>query len=129
MKPAFPSPPSPRRTAATRPTLIGVIGALVGLVLAASPAAVAEECATTYEVTITHVFEPGDLYLKVGDCVHFTNRHGIEHSAMGLEREFNTGVLMPGGTSLFRFDEETVIPYICGVHPLMVGVFIIEEEE
>jgi plastocyanin len=109
--------------------LIGVVMALVGLVLATSPAANAEECVTTYEVTITHVFEPGDLYLKVGDCVHFTNEHTIEHSAVGLEREFNTGILMPGGTSLFRFDEETVIPYICGVHPLMVGVFIIDPRE
>ncbi len=106
-----------------------VVAALVGLAFAVSPAAYAEECETIYEVTITHVFEPGDVYLKTGDCVHFTNRHVIEHSAVGLEREFNTGILMPGGTSLFRFDEEIVIPYICGVHPLLVGVFIIEPRD
>jgi plastocyanin len=86
----------------------------------------AEDCAAVHEIEITHVFEPGDIYLKVGDCVHFTNIHVIEHSAVGLEREFNTGILMPGGTSMLEFSEPIVIPYVCGVHPLMTGVLIVD---
>ncbi|MFP6756954.1 MAG: hypothetical protein VCC99_01870 [Alphaproteobacteria bacterium] len=95
-------------------------------ILGISAPAMAENCATIHEVAITYTFEPGDLYIKVGDCVHFTNTHIIEHSAMGLEREFNTGILMPGGTSILEFDKPIVIPYICSVHPLMSGVLIIE---
>ncbi|MDP6952361.1 MAG: hypothetical protein QGF53_06330, partial [Alphaproteobacteria bacterium] len=74
-------------------------------------------------------FVPGDIYLAPGDCVRFTNIHHIEHSAIGMEREFNTGVLMPNNSAVHRFDEETSIPYVCGVHPLMVGVIVVEEPE
>ena len=49
----------------------------------------------------------------------------IEHSAVGLEREFNSGILMPGSTATLRFDEPMVIPYTCGVHPPMVGVIVV----
>jgi plastocyanin len=101
---------------------------LAGAALAFSAPAAAEDCAVVHEIAITHTFEPGDIYAKVGECIHFTNIHVIEHSAVGLDREFNTGILMPGGTSMLRFDEPIVIPYTCGVHPPMVGVLIIEAE-
>lgn len=100
--------------------------AVTGPMLGSGSPALAEECDATHEVEITHVFEPGDVYVEVGDCVHFTNVHGIEHSAVGLEREFNTGILMPGGTALLRFDEPIAIPYVCGVHPVMTGVIIVD---
>ena len=103
--------------------------AVVAFAVLAAPPVFAEDCNTTHEIEITYRFEPDDLYLKTGDCVHFTNIHMIEHSAIGLEREFNTGVLMPNGTAIFRFDEPMAIPYICGVHPLMIGVLVIEEPE
>jgi len=104
-------------------------GAAALLAAAASAPALAEDCAAVHEVEITYTFVPGDTYLKTGECVHWTNVHGIEHSAVGSEREFNTGILMPGGTALLRFDEPTVIPYVCGVHPLMTGVLIIDPQE
>ena len=89
----------------------------------------AEECNNIHDIEITHVFTPGDAYAKPGDCFHFTNVHNIEHSAVGLDREFNTGILMPNGTAWLRFDEPVVIPYVCGVHPLMTGVLVVEDEE
>ncbi len=104
----------------------------VALAIAAigfASAAQAEECNDIHEIEITHVFTPGDAYAKPGDCFHFTNVHNIEHSAVGMDREFNTGILMPNGTAWLRFDEPIVIPYVCGVHPLMTGVLVVEEEE
>lgn len=117
-------------------------GALAGLVLCAASTVRAEDgddivtvkfantgdCATIHNIVITHIFEPGDRYVKLGDCVRFINEHMIEHSAVGMDREFNSGILMPGGTALFRFDEEGTVPYNCGVHPPMVGVLVIEAE-
>tara|TARA_B100000029_G_scaffold441535_1_gene459420 strand:- start:1020 stop:1661 length:642 start_codon:yes stop_codon:yes gene_type:complete len=88
----------------------------------------AQECFETHNVEITHVFNPGDVYVKPGECVRFVNVHSIEHSAVGLEREFNSGILMPGSTSTLRFDEPTVIPYTCGVHPPMVGVIVVSDD-
>ena len=125
--------------------LFGVLarGALASLVLCAATTVRAEDgddivtvkfantadCNTIHNIVITHIFEPGDRYVKPGDCVRFINEHMIEHSAVGMDREFNTGILMPGGTALFRFDEEGSVPYNCGVHPPMVGVLVIDSEE
>lgn len=117
-------------------------GALAGLVLCAAATVRAEDgddivtvkfantadCATIHNIVITHIFKPGDRYVKPGDCVRFTNEHMIEHSAVGMDREFNSGVPVPGGTALFRFDEEGTVPYNRGVHPPMVGVLVIEAE-
>jgi len=117
-------------------------GALAGLVLCAATTVRAEDgddivtvkfanttdCATIHNIVITHIFEPGDRYVRLGDCVRFINEHMIEHSAVGMDREFNTGILLSGGTALFRFDEEGTVPYNCGVHPPMVGVLVIEAE-
>ncbi len=120
------APPRPRDARARLPSALIFLGALLGLVLGAPPSARALECAKVHNVVITHIFEPGDVYVEAGDCVRFVNEHVIEHSAVGMDREFNTGILMPGGTSLVRFDEVGSIPYNCGVHPPMVGVFVIE---
>lgn len=112
----------------TRQWIAGTAASILLAFGLASPAQ-AEECNDIVEIEITHTFNPGDAYAKPGDCFHFTNVHMIEHSAVGMEREFNTGILMPNGTAWLRFDEPIVIPYVCGVHPLMVGVLIVEEEE
>ncbi len=102
-----------------------VAGAGLFVTLIVSMMAAAQECSETYNVEITHVFNPGDVYVKPGECVRFVNVHSIEHSAVGLEREFNSGILMPGSTATLRFDEPVVIPYTCGVHPPMVGVIVV----
>ena len=104
-----------------------LIPAIVAFVLVISQSFMAwgQECRATHNVEITHVFGPGDVYLEPGECVRFVNVHTIEHSAVGLEREFNSGILMPGSTATLRFDEPTVIPYTCGVHPPMVGVIVV----
>ena len=107
-----------------------LLGACVGLcvTLLLPMKTEAQECSETHNVEITHVFNPGDVYVKPGECVRFVNVHSIEHSAVGLEREFNSGILMPGSTSTLRFDEPTVIPYTCGVHPPMVGVIVVSDD-
>ncbi len=86
-----------------------------------------DECEVIHNVSILYYFEPGDVTINAGDCVRWINDHYIEHSAVGMDREFNTGILMPGGTALLRFDEPGGVPYTCGVHPLMVAVVAIEE--
>ena len=104
--------------------------AAFGLALLAAPAMAgddvanvgnADTCAVVHEVEISWTFTPSPIAIAQGDCIHFTNVHNIEHSAVGAEREFNTGIMMPGGTALLRFDAPAEIPYICGVHPPMTA--------
>ena len=85
-----------------------------------------QECGKVHEVIVTHVFTPKDLVLEVGDCIRFVNIHEIEHSAVALDRTFNTGTLMPRSSSLIRFDTPGEMPYWCGLHPPMVGTVIVK---
>ncbi len=85
----------------------------------------ADECDGVSAVEITWTFTPNSIEVTEGSCIHFTNTHNIEHSAVGANREFNTGIMMPGGTALLRFDRVAEIPYICGVHPPMTGMLTV----
>lgn len=89
----------------------------------------ADTCAEVHRVEITWTFIPSPITIVEGECIHFTNIHNIEHSAVGAEREFNTGIMMPGGTALLRFDEPAEIPYICGVHPPMTAMLTVVAAE
>lgn len=89
----------------------------------------ADECAEVHQVEITWTFVPSSIEVRQGDCIHFTNTHNIEHSAVGEMREFNTGIMMPGGTALLRFDAPAEIPYICGVHPPMKAMLTVVAAE
>lgn len=86
----------------------------------------AQECGKIHEVIVTHIFTPKELALEVGDCIRFVNIHEIEHSAVALDRTFNTGTLMPRSSSLIRFDTPGELPYWCGLHPPMVGTVIVK---
>ena len=85
-----------------------------------------DECGKVHEVIVTHVFTPKDMVLEVGDCIRFVNIHEIEHSAVALDRTFNTGTLMPRSSSLIRFDTPGELPYWCGLHPPMVGTVTVK---
>ena len=65
-------------------------GLLVGL--ASTVSVEAQDCSAIHNVEISYIFSPGDVYIKPGECVRFVNVHMIDHSAVGLEREFNSGI-------------------------------------
>ena len=100
---------------------------LIGCVLFGLPSIVdAQECGKVHEVIVTHIFTPKDLVIEVGDCIRFVNIHEIEHSAVALDRTFNTGTLMPRSSSLIRFDTPGELPYWCGLHPPMIGTVVVK---
>ena len=104
-----------------------VVPLLLLVVFALSAAAEAQEdCGKVHEVIVTHIFTPKDLVLEVGDCIRFVNIHEIEHSAVALDRTFNTGTLMPRSSSLIQFDTPGELPYWCGLHPPMVGTVTVK---
>ena len=91
-----------------------------------SPTVEAQECGKVHEVIVTHIFTPKELVLEAGDCIRFVNIHEIEHSAIARTRTFNTGTLMPRSSSLIRFDTPGELPYVCGLHPPMIGTIIVK---
>ena len=94
--------------------------------LSAAATAGAEECSKTHVVEVTHIFLPKDITVKVGECIRFVNIHSIEHSAVGLQREFHTGTMPSGGASVIAFGTPGELPYICGLHPPMIGTITVK---
>ncbi len=101
----------------------------VGLVGLVAPAG-GQQCAKIHQVEITFEgatgFKPHTVVIHAGDCVRWLNVHGIEHSAVAVDRSFHTGTLMPGSAGIIAFDKAGVYPYTCGPHPPMVGQVIVE---
>lgn len=101
----------------------------VGLAALGTPAE-AEQCAKVHEVQITFDdatgFKPQTVVVQVGDCVRWLNVHGIEHSAVAVDRSFHTGTLMPGSAGIIEFTRPGTYPYTCGPHPPMVGNVVVE---
>ena len=66
-------------------------------------------------------FKPRDLTINAGDCVRWTNKTTIKHSAVAVGRSFHTVQLMPGSANVVTFAQPGEIPYTCGPHLPMVG--------
>lgn len=78
------------------------------------------------EVTIKDMqFHPAELPIRVGDTVRWTNRERrTSHTVLfpGLESDR----LLPDESWERRFGAAGRYPYVCGPHPEMRGVVIVE---
>jgi plastocyanin len=113
-----------------RCTLCAPLAALVFGVFGFITHAEAQQCAKIHQVEITFEgatgFKPQSVLIQAGDCVRWVNIHGIEHSAVAVDRSFHTGTLMPGSANVVAFSTPGIYPYTCGPHPPMVGKVIVE---
>ena len=87
--------------------------------------AVAAGTATGGAVKIADfAFHPGQLDVKVGDAVTFTNRDSTTHTATadkGDPKAFDTGKINGDGTAKVTFDQAGEYSYHCSIHEYMKG--------
>ena len=97
-----------------------------------------ESAATLQGISIGDTFfsssnGTGDISIKVGDTVTWTNQGNLAHTATsGSESSspgavFDSGNLSPGQTFSFRFVDEGSFPYFCRIHgsSVMKGVITV----
>jgi len=85
------------------------------------------------EETVEGCYIPGTATVDVGGVVIMSNPDTAAHTftagspADGPTGEFDTGLLMAGGS--FEWSPDTVgeIPYFCMVHPWMIGLIVVQE--
>ncbi len=88
----------------------------------------------THNVTIENfAFTPGELKIKVGDSVTFTQKdstpHTVDtdpHPAHTQLPGFDSGTLTQGKTYTFTFTKKGTFTYHCSPHPSMMGTIIVE---
>lgn len=70
-------------------------------------------------------FNPPATEVDAGTTVTWTNNGEVDHTATADDGSFDSGVMEPGATFSFTFDEEGEFPYICEIHPDMQGTITV----
>jgi plastocyanin len=88
-----------------------------------------DDAAATTSVSIVSSaddgFSPGTIRVKVGDTVTWTNNDSMPHTVEFSDEESDT--LNEGDTYTKTFDTAGSFSYICGLHPNMRGMVIVEQ--
>ena len=80
-------------------------------------------------------FSPGELRVRVGTTVTWTNGDIIAHTVTSgvsdgavatADARFDSGLFEGGATFSYTFDEPGEYPYFCTPHPWMKGMVIVE---
>ena len=73
-------------------------------------------------------FSPGEVEVRVGQAVTWTNADDFAHTAEADDGEFNTGNVDAGATSdPVTFDEAGTYSYFCAIHNSMTGTITVVE--
>lgn len=92
----------------------------------ATPTFVAQPKQGTVEVQIVDfAFVPLTLVVPVGTTVRWTNT-GVEHTTTSRDNVWGSEVLERGEIFSFLFTQPGTYPYICGLHPDMRAVVIVQ---
>lgn len=70
-------------------------------------------------------YSPGNLRLPVGASVTWVNRDTASHSATGMDRSWDTGLLEKGGRATLAFEALGTFAYYCSVHPDMNALVVV----
>jgi plastocyanin len=74
-----------------------------------------------------NTFKPGDITVKSGDTVTFTNDGGVTHTVTATDgADFDSGSLAPGKTFSFVAAGHGKISYVCTIHPGMQGTITVD---
>ena len=86
--------------------------------------------ATEYFVSIPGFeFSPQDLTISVGDIVTWTNDHTVNHTSTSDDAVWDSGVIPPGESFSFVFNNAGTFPYHCEIHPTMTGTITVEAQD
>ncbi|HZE99236.1 MAG TPA: plastocyanin/azurin family copper-binding protein [Planctomycetota bacterium] len=109
-------------------TLLVILGSIA--ILGAGAAWNAGRPAYDYVVQIDKNFHSDDLAVQVGDRVSWKNMDLESHNVSGTLRpaipqdqsEFDSGVILSGGSFEFTFMKEGEYRYSCKLHPEATGI-------
>lgn len=112
-----------------RTLILSLVLAALGTGLAAcgggSPPVAAQPPKTAGGVSVSvqdNLFKPGNVKVKAGQTVTFTNDGAVAHTVTGIGgATFDSGTLAPGKTFSFIAEGKGRISYVCTIHAGMRG--------
>ena len=106
---------------ARRTVLRGLCAGIVGI--AGIHRAAAENAAVTID---NFAFAPTPLMVPIGTRVTWTNHDDIPHSIVMLKQKVRSPTLDTDQTFSFTFADAGTFDYICGLHPHMQGMVVVD---
>ncbi len=70
-------------------------------------------------------YKPGNLKVKVGTKVTFTNKDGFAHTVTAKDKSFDSGNLDKDATFEQTFDKAGTFDYFCAIHNSMTGIITV----
>jgi plastocyanin len=70
-------------------------------------------------------YAPDEVTVAAGTTVTWTNTDSVSHTTASDAREWNSGVIAPGGQYAFAFQTAGIFPYHCAIHPGMIGTVVV----
>ncbi len=129
---AFPVPGTYAYLCAIHPDMTGVIlvsGPSGSVPPPAPEASAAPPSAAPPGVTgvtiVDLAFDPAVIHVPIGSTVRFTNIGAAIHTVTAQDGSFDSGFLATGEHFERRFDVAGTIPYVCALHPSMVGTVVV----
>ena len=114
------------------------VGALIAMMLAAPVAAgggggchgpLTDEQGTTVAMSQA-CFSPMVVRIAEGDTVTWINNDPMEHNAYSIALpDFGTPILGSSDSASVTFNEAGVFPYVCTIHPGMVGAVVVGDAD
>jgi plastocyanin len=102
-----------------------MLAGFIALCVALLPAAVAAP--PPHDVAIVDfAFQPGDLAIRPGDVVVWTNQGATSHTVTFDSGPPDSGTLEPGHTYQATFNTIGVYSYVCRFHSNMQGVIRVD---
>jgi plastocyanin len=80
----------------------------------------------TMVVIANLAFDPSAIIVPTGTTVAWTNDDSVPHTVTSTDGVFDSGILDPGGSFSFTFNEPGSFDYVCQLHPQMQGSVIAE---
>lgn len=109
---------APTQPATARPSVPATVGAA-----ASAPAATAS--GTINVKIVDFAFDPAMLTVPVGTKVTWTNT-GVQHTVLSVDGLFSSKILERGDTFSFTFDKAGMFDYVCGLHPNMKAMVMVQ---
>jgi plastocyanin len=94
---------------------------------ARSPEATATAAHTLHTVTIKGLkYLPPILAVEVGDAVEWKNADIVSHTVTAVNKNFDSGVILPGGAWKLVAKKRGNFNYFCALHPNMKAQLVVE---
>ncbi len=109
-----------------RATRAGLSMAMLGLLVAYGPCAMAEPKAAIRIEAKEFMFMPTTLTVAVGDKVTWVNKDEEPHTVVSDTGLFRSGAIDTDESFSYKFEQPGTYHFTCSIHPRMVGTIVVK---